>query len=69
MNLMQFVQNPQALLQAVVGNSQLMQDPRARKTVELMRNNDSRGLQAMAENLCKEYGTTPEQMMQRLKTF
>ena len=45
----------------------MMQDPRAQKTAQMLQNHDSNGLKQMAENMCREYGTTPDQMIEQLK--
>lgn len=45
----------------------MMQDPRAQKTAQMLQNHDSSGLKQMAENMCREYGTTPDQMIEQLK--
>lgn len=60
-NILMALYNPQAFIQQVQ-NSPMMQDPRAKRTIQLMQNGDTNGLKTMAENLCREYGTTPEQM-------
>lgn len=53
----------------ILNNSQMMQDPRAKKTAEMLQNHDSNGLKQMAENMCREYGTTTDQMINKLKTM
>ena len=50
-------------------NSQMMKDPRAQKAAQMYQNHDTSGLKQMAENLCKEYGTTPDQMINQLKSM
>ena len=65
--IMQAMQNPQTLLQSMMNDQRVAADPRARKTMELLQNHDTRGLQDMANNLCKEYGTTPDQVRQTLQ--
>lgn len=56
--LMQAIKNPQAFLQQAMNNSQLMQNPISRNALEMYQKGDAQGLQAMAENLAKERGTT-----------
>lgn len=60
LSLMQALRNPQAFMQNVAQNSQFMQNPMARNAMEMFQKGDSKGLQEMAENLCKERGTTTD---------
>jgi len=61
--------NPQAFLNMMLQNSDVMQDARAKKAYDLLQRGDTRGLQSMAENLCKEYGTTPDEVRRRLSNI
>ena len=65
--LIQAMKNPQAFMQQMMNNSQIMQNPMARNALEMYKNGDSQGLQSMAENLCKERGTTPQQIQDMIK--
>lgn len=65
--LIQSIKNPQQFLNQVMNNSQIMQNPIMRNTMEMYKNGDSQGLQTMAENLCKERGTTPQQVQEMIK--
>ena len=70
MNPLQFVQamrNPQEFMQKMMENSQVMQNPLAKNAMEMYQKGDTKGLQAMAENLCKERGTTPQQIQEMIK--
>lgn len=58
--------NPQAMLQQLMGNSQIMSNQMAKNVVQMMQKGDKQGLQTMAENMCKENGTTIEQMKNNL---
>ena len=65
MNPLQFVQamrNPQEFMQKMMENSQVMQTPLAKNAMEMYQKGDTKGLQAMAENLAKERGTTVDDM-------
>ena len=61
------MKNPQAFIQQMMSNSQIMQNPLAKNAMEMYQNGDTKGLQAMAENLCKERGTTPQQVQEIIK--
>ena len=65
--LIQAMKNPQAFMQQMMNNSQIMQNPMARNALEMYKNGDSQGLKSMAENLCKERGTTLQQIQDMIK--
>lgn len=58
--LIQALMNPQEFMQNVMANSQVMQNPMVKNTVDMFQRGDTAGLKQMAENLCKEKGTTPQ---------
>lgn len=68
--MMRAMQNPQQMMQALLSNSQLMRDPRAQRAMSLIQTNDTQGLKEMAENMCREYGVSAEEMKnQIMQTF
>ena len=69
MNPLQFVQamrNPQEFMRKMMDNSQVMQNPMAKNAIEMYQKGDTQGLQAMAENLAKERGTTVNDMKSQI---
>ena len=69
MNPLQFVQamrNPQEFMQKMMDNSQVMQNPMAKNAIEMYQKGDTKGLQDMAENLCKERGTTVDEVKSQI---
>ena len=66
MQLFQAVKNPQAFMQQMMNNSQIMQNPMARNALEMYKSGDSQGLKSMAENLCKERGTTVDNVKSQI---
>lgn len=69
MNPLQFVQamrNPQEFMQKMMDNSQVMQNPMAKNAIEMYQKGDTKGLQAMAENLAKERGTTVDDIKSQI---
>lgn len=60
LSLIQALRNPQAFMKNVAQNNQMMQNPMAKNAMEMFQRGDSKGLQEMAENLCKEKGTTAD---------
>ena len=61
------MKNPQAFIQQMMNNSQFTQNPMIRNAIQMYQSGDTQGLQAMAENLCKERGTTPQQVQEMIK--
>ena len=66
MQLVQAMKNPQAFMQQMMNNSQIMQNPMAKNAMEMYQKGDTPGLQAMAENLAKERGTTVNDMKSQI---
>ena len=65
---MQAARNPQQFLQQVMQNSQLMQNPLAKNAMEMYQRGDKDGINKLAENLCKEKGTSFEQMAKQIRS-
>ena len=61
------MKNPQAFIQQMMNNSQIMQNPIMQNAIQMYQKGDMQGLQSMAENLCKERGTTPQQVQEIIK--
>ena len=61
------MKNPQAFIQQMMNNSQIMQNPMAKNAIQMYQNGDTQGLKTMAENLAKERGTTPHQVQEIIK--
>ena len=69
MNPLQFMKamrNPQEFMQNIMNNNEIMQNPMAKNAMEMYKNGDVKGLQAMAENLAKERGTTVDNMKSQI---
>lgn len=55
--------NPmEIMLQRMMNSPQVQNNPLAKNAMEMYKNGDSKGLQEMAENLCRENGTSIEEM-------
>ena len=50
----------------MMDNSQVMQNPMAKNAIEMYQKGDTKGLQDMAENLCKERGTTVDDVKSQI---
>lgn len=66
-NFMQMIRNPQQFLQGMMNNSQIMGNPMAKNAIDMMQKGDSKGVEQMARNLCKEKGVNPDEIMQQMK--
>lgn len=66
--LMQAIRNPQAFLQQAMNNSQIMQNPLTKNALEMYQRGDKDGINKMAENLCKERGLNPEEVINQIKS-
>ena len=60
------MKNPQAFIQQMMSNSQIMQNPMIRNAMQMYKNGDAKGLKDMAENLAKERGTTVDDMKSQI---
>ena len=59
--------NPmQMLLNRMMNNPRIKQNPMASNAMNMLQKGDTQGLKTMAENLCKENGTTPDEMKQKV---
>ena len=70
MNPLQFMKamrNPQEFMKQAMNDSDIMSNPIAKNALEMYQKGDMKGLQDMAENLCKERGTTPQQVQEIIK--
>ena len=56
MQMLQGMRNPQQFLQQMMGNSSVMKNPMARNAMQMVQKGDSKGIEQMARNLCKEKG-------------
>ena len=63
---MQAAKNPQAFLQQAMGNSQIMQNPISKNAIEMYQKGDKQGLNELAQNLCREKGTSYEKMTKQI---
>lgn len=63
------VKNPQAMIQQMMNNIQIMQNPIARNAIEMYQRGDREGINRMAENLCKEKGVKPDEITQQIKSM
>lgn len=65
--LIQAMRNPQAFMQQAMQNSQINQNPIAKNAIEMYQKGDTKGLNELANNLCREKGIKPEDMEKQIK--
>ena len=68
MNCVQAVRSPQQFLQSMIGNSQVMQNPMAKNAIGMAQSGDTKGIEQMARNLCREKGINPDEMIKQIKS-
>jgi hypothetical protein len=68
LNFVQIMRNPQAFMQQAMNNSQIMQNPISRNAIEMYQKGDIKGINELANNLCKEKGTSYEEMAKQIKS-
>lgn len=68
MQMLQGMKNPQQLLQQIVGNNSVMSNPMARNAMQMAQKGDSKGIEQMARNLCKEKGIDPDDVFNQIKS-
>lgn len=62
--LMQAVKNPQVILQQAMQSG----NPIMKNAIEMYQKGDKQGLNELANNLCKEKGTSFEEMAKQIKS-
>ena len=67
MNFFQSFRSPQQFLQSMMGNSQVMRNPMAKNAIGMAQSGDTKGIEQMARNLCREKGINPDEMMNQIK--
>lgn len=63
MQLMQMMKNPQAILQQAMQSG----NPIIKNAIEMYQRGDKDGINQLAQNLCKERGTSYDEMVNQLK--
>jgi hypothetical protein len=68
MNFFQSFRSPQQFLQSMIGNSQVMRNPMAKNAIGMAQSGDTKGIEQMARNLCREKGINPDEMINQIKS-
>ena len=64
---MQMMRNPQAFINQAMNNSQIMQNPIGKNAIDMYRSGNVQGLNELANNLCREKGTSFDEMKNRIQ--
>ena len=70
MNPLQFMKamrNPQEFMQNIMNNNEIMQNPMIKNAVQMAKNGDTKGIEQLARNLCKENGINADDMFNQMK--
>ena len=68
MQMLQGMRNPQQFLQQMMGNRQMMSNPIIKNALGMAQNGDSKGIEQMARNLCKEKGIDADKAFESIKS-
>lgn len=60
--------NPQQLVQQMMSNNQVMSNPMIQNAMSMAQSGNSKGIEQMARNLCKEKGINPDDVMKQIRS-
>lgn len=66
--VLQSINNPQHLINTLMGNSQVMSNPMMRSAIDMAQKGDSQGLEQLARNIAQTKGVNVDEMLQQVKT-
>ena len=66
--MMQAVKNPQQFMEQIMNNSEVMQNPIAQNTINMLQKGDKKGLEELARNMCKEKGINADDALKQIKS-
>ena len=59
--------NPQQIFQQMIGNNPAMNNPIMKNAFEMAKKGDSKGVEEIARNLCKEKGNNPDEAIEKVR--
>ena len=68
-NPMQFMMNPQAIIQQAMNNPQVMNNPILKNAIGMAQRGDSKGLEELTRNVGKERGVDVDELMKQFTNF
>lgn len=66
LQIMQAFQNPQAFLQGIMGNNQMMQNPMVKNAMDMYKNGNTQGLEQLVSNVAAQKGTSVDEIRKSL---
>ena len=66
--ILQSINNPQQLINTIMGNSQVMSNPMMRNAIDMAQKGDSQGLEKLARNIAQTKGVNVDEMLQQVKS-
>ena len=61
------MKNPQAFVQKMMGNPQVMQNPVLQNALNMAQKGDGQGLERLARNLCQEKGVNVDEAVSMVR--
>ena len=58
---------PQQFIQQMMGNNQIMSNPIIKNALGMAQSGNTKGIEQMARNLCKEKGIDPDDVMKQIR--
>ena len=68
MQMLQGMRNPHQFLQQMMGDRQMMSNPIIKNALGMAQKGDSKGIEQMARNLCKEKGIDADKAFESFKS-
>lgn len=68
-NPMQFMMNPQAMLQQAMNSPKVMNNPILKNAIDMAQRGDTKGLEELTRNVGKERGVDVDQLMKQFTNF
>lgn len=59
---------PQQFAQQMMSNNQVMSNPMIKNAMSMAQSGNSKGIEQMARNLCKEKGINPDDVMKQIRS-
>ena len=60
--------NVMGIMQQIMSNNRVMRNPIIKNAMSMVQSGNSKGLEEMARNLCKEKGINPDDVMKQIRS-
>lgn len=68
MQMLQMIRNPQSLMQMITNNPQVANNPIMQNALTMMQKGDTKGIEELARNVCKERNINPDEMINQIRS-